>query len=112
MTTKSMYPKTVEVAGEKYQVKVNKADGEIRSFRLLGYAQEVFFETDWTGDFTESDVLAEIQRVTDVFDQRFPHLSHCLVSFKIEMVDGLSDSRYSDAHIDRAINDTAKFYGF
>lgn len=53
-----MNPDTIIIDNVKYTVYVElDSEGEIYYFQLIDPEDELFFECDWQGGFTEEDVL-------------------------------------------------------
>lgn len=55
-----MHPETIEIEGVVYEISVTKNNDEIQYFNLSKIDDEsddLFFECDWSGDFTENDIL-------------------------------------------------------
>lgn len=57
-----MYPKQITIEEQTYAVTVDRnSSGEIQYFNLIDPNGDIFYETDWEGDFTAEDVLRNIQ---------------------------------------------------
>lgn len=53
-----MNPDHITIGTESYDIRVHySSDNEIEYFNLIDSNGDIFYETDWEGDFTRDDVL-------------------------------------------------------